>query len=208
MKEDAVQTFKNINGPTRENLEEILALFRWKYVKPQLMATRKHKFQKLVFNPANQKFHAIIEQLVYAKMPPHLKESINQAHLETGRYEQIVTHPERQLELNGLEAPDELQISAVSQHATNTNADSPKPLCHHCKKSGHYRNQCHLLKKQREQAENNQIIIFWIIESSLSFEYALDTKRNNFPLRCHNYILCVEKKIFSKIPFENFQKML
>ena len=56
------------------------------------MATAKHKFQKLVFNPANQKLvnfldelqklgkvafgiaaHAIIEQFIYAKMPPHLK---------------------------------------------------------------------------------------------------------------------------------------
>ena len=100
MRGDALQTFKNINGPTRENPEEILAVFRRKYVKPQSMATAKHKFQKLVFNPANQKLvdffdeikklaknafgiaaHAIIEQFIYAKMPPHLKKSINQAHL-------------------------------------------------------------------------------------------------------------------------------
>ena len=35
MRRVALQTFKNINGPTRENLEEILAVFRKKYVKPQ-----------------------------------------------------------------------------------------------------------------------------------------------------------------------------
>ena len=92
MRGDALQTFKNINGPTQENLEEILAVSRRKYVKPQSMATAKHKFQKLVFNPANQKLvdffdelqklakdafgiaaHAIIEQFIYAKRPPHLK---------------------------------------------------------------------------------------------------------------------------------------
>ena len=92
MRGDALQTFKNINGPTRENLGEFQAVFRRKYVKPQSMATAKHKFQKLVFNPANQKLvyfpdelqrlakdvfgiaaHAIIEQFIYAKMPPHLK---------------------------------------------------------------------------------------------------------------------------------------
>ena len=175
MRGDALQTFKNINGPTRENLAEILAVFRRKYVKPQSMATAKHKFQKLVFNPANQKLvdfldelqklakdafgkaaHAIIEQFKYAKMPPHLKKSINQAHLENGTYELIVTHLERELELNGLEAPDELPINNVSQQRTNTNAYRPKPTCHHCKKPGHYRNQCRLLKKQREQTENNQ----------------------------------------------------
>ena len=55
MRGDALQTFKNINGPTRENMGEILAVFQRKYVKPQSMATTKHKSQKLVFNPANQK---------------------------------------------------------------------------------------------------------------------------------------------------------
>ena len=34
MRGDALQTFKNINDPTRENLGEILAVFRRKYVKP------------------------------------------------------------------------------------------------------------------------------------------------------------------------------
>ena len=171
----ALQTFKNINGPTRENLEEILAVFRRKYEKPQSIATAKRKFQKLVFNPANQKLvdfldelqklakdafgiaaHAIIEQFIYAKMPPDLKKTINQAHLENGTYEQIVTHLEKELELNGLEAPDELQINTVSQQLTNANADRSKPTGHHCGKPGHYRNQCRLLKKQREETENNQ----------------------------------------------------
>ena len=175
MRGDALQTFKNISGPTRENLGEILAVLRREYVKPQSMATVKHKFQKLFFNPANQKLvdfldelqklakdasgiaaHAIIEQFIHAKMPPHLRKSINQAHLENGTYEQIVTHLERELELNGLEAPDELPINNVSQQPTNTNADRPKPTRHHCKKPGYYRNQCRLLKKQREQTENDQ----------------------------------------------------
>ena len=75
------------------------------------MVTAKHKFQKLVFNRANQKLvdfpdelqrlakdafgiaaHAIIDQFIYAKMPPHLKKSINQDNLENGTYEQIITH--------------------------------------------------------------------------------------------------------------------
>ena len=175
MRGDALQTFKNINGPTQEILGEILAIFRKKRVKPQSMATAKHKFQKLVFNPANQKLvdfldelqklakdafgiaaHAIIKQFIYAKMPAHLKKSINQAHLKNGTYEQIVTHLERELELNGLEAPDELQINTVSHNTVNANADRTKPTCHYFKKPGHYKNQCRLLKKQREETENNQ----------------------------------------------------
>ena len=114
MRGNALQLFKNINGPTRENLGENLAVFWRKYLKPQSMATAKHKFQKLVCNPANQKSvdfldelqkklakdafgtaaHAIIEQFIFAKMSPRLKKSINQAHLENGTYEKIVTRPE------------------------------------------------------------------------------------------------------------------
>ena len=133
MRRDALQTFKNIRSRKRDNLTEILTVFRRKYVKPQSMATAKHKLQELVFNPANQKLidfleelqklakdafgvaaQAIIDQIIYAKMPPHLKKSINQAHLENGTYEQVVTHLGRELELNSLEYPDETQMNTVT----------------------------------------------------------------------------------------------
>ena len=103
MRGDALQTFKNISSPSRENLAEVLTVFRRKCVKPQSMATAKHKFQRLVFNSANQKLidfldelhklaknsfgvaaQAIIEQFIYAKMPPQLKKLINQAVSENG----------------------------------------------------------------------------------------------------------------------------
>ena len=41
MSGDALQTFKNITSPNRENLGEILSVFRRKYVNPQSMATAK-----------------------------------------------------------------------------------------------------------------------------------------------------------------------
>ena len=88
------------------------------------MATAKHKFQRLVFNPANQKLvdfldelqklakdafgvsaQEIIEQFIYAKIPPHLNYSINQAQLENGTHEQIVSHLEKNLEPNGFGSP-------------------------------------------------------------------------------------------------------
>ena len=163
---DALQTSKNSNGPTRENLGEILAIFRRKYVKPQSMATAKHNFQKLVFNPANHKLvdfldelqklakdafriaaHAVLDQFIYAKMPLHLEKSINQAHLENGTYEQIVKHLEVELVLNGLEAPDELQINTVSHHTANANADRPKPTCDHCKKTKTLRKLVYITEK-------------------------------------------------------------
>ena len=34
MRGDALQTFKNINSPSRENLTEIMIVFRREYVKP------------------------------------------------------------------------------------------------------------------------------------------------------------------------------
>ena len=116
MRGDVLQTFKNITSPNREKMGEVLTVFRRKYVKPQSMATAKHKIQRLVFNPANQKLidfldelqelakngfgvatQAIIERFIYAKKPPHLKKSINQAHMENGTYEQIVSHLEIEL---------------------------------------------------------------------------------------------------------------
>ena len=175
MRVDALQTFKNISSPNTEILGEILTVFRRKYVKPQSMATAKHKFQQLVFIPANQKLidfvdeiqklakdaigvaaQTIIEQFIYAKMPPHLKNSINQAHLENGTYEQIVSHLERELQLNGLEAPDEMPINTVTQQAPqqNSNKPRPRPTCHHCKKPGHYQNQCRQLKREKDQTNN------------------------------------------------------
>ena len=144
MRGDALQTFKNISSRNRKNLAEILHMFRRKYVNPQSRATAKHKFQHLVFNPANQKLinfldelqklakdafgvaaQAIIDQFIYAKMPPHLKKLINQAHLENGTYEQIVTHLERELELNNLEYPDETQMNTVTHNQqTEGNPDN------------------------------------------------------------------------------------
>ena len=152
MRGGALQTFKNISSRSRESLTEILTVFRRKYVKPQSMATAKHKFQQLVFNPANQKLidfwdelqklatdafgvaaQAIIEQFIYAKMPPHLNKSINQAHFENGTYEQNVTHLERELKLNSSEYPDEIQMNTVmhkkqidgnQDNAGNINSDT------------------------------------------------------------------------------------
>ena len=188
MRGDALQTFKNISSPNRESLTEILTVFRRKYVKPHSMATAKHKFQQLVFNPANQKLidfldelqklakdafgvaaQAIIEQFIYAKMPPHLKKSINQAHLENGTCEQIVTHLERELELNSLEYPDETQMNTVMykqqidsnpDNAGNINSDTNDsnpnnhkidgnsrtlyPPCETCGRTNHSTERCYV----------------------------------------------------------------
>ena len=68
-------------------------------------------------------------------MSPHLKKAKNQAHLETVTYEHIVSHLEKDLEVKGLEARDELQLNTVMQHDTKPNNEKPKLTCHHCQKS-------------------------------------------------------------------------
>ena len=85
----------------------------------------------------------------------HLKKSNNQAHLENGSYEQSVSHLERELELNGLEAPDEIQINTVTQQASQQISEKSKASCHHCKKTGHYRIQCRQLKQEKDQIQYN-----------------------------------------------------
>ena len=100
----------------------MLIVFRRKYVKLESQATAKHKWHKLTFAPntkllpdfleelnecAERAFgdnaQHMIDSLLYAKLPPHLKRSLNLAHLENGTYDQIVAHLERELELSGLE---------------------------------------------------------------------------------------------------------
>ena len=150
---------QNPNGSTQKNRGENLEVFRGKYVKAESMATAKHIIRKFVFNPAIQELgdfldelqklaknafeiaaHAVIEQFIHAKLPPHLMKSLNQAHLEKGTYEQIATDLETELEVNGFEALDELQVNTVSQHATNTDPEKHKSTCYYCWNPEHFTN--------------------------------------------------------------------
>ena len=144
MRDDALQTFKNISSPSKENLAENLNVFCRKYVKSQSTVTAKHKSQHLAFNPTNQKLiefldelqkmakdafelaaQLINEQFKYAKMSPHLKKSIHQAHLENGTYKQNVTHLENEIELNSSESTDESEMNTVThKQQTEGNKDN------------------------------------------------------------------------------------
>ena len=84
-----------------------------------------------------------------------MKKSISQAQLENGLYEQIVSHLERESELKGLEAADEMQKNTVAQQATQQNSGKLKPHCHHCKKPGHYRKPGRQLKREKDQVRKS-----------------------------------------------------
>ena len=141
----ALKTFKNIQRTPTTTLEDIFKVFRRKYVKPESSASAKHRFNRLFFDPENQKLpdfleelkesaekafgvnaHQMIENLLYAKMPPHLKKFNIQAYLENGTYNQIVKHLEREMELNGLESDDTLVKTQIT--ATKKRTKSRKKL--------------------------------------------------------------------------------
>ena len=187
----ALKTFKNIQRTPTTTLEDILKVFRGKYVKPESSASAKHRFNRLFFDPENQKLpdfleelqesaekafgenaHHMIENLLYAKMPPHLKKSINQAYLENGTYDQIVKHLEREMELNGLEVDEPLvktQMTVTKKEQTTektnkkqndkTKKQTPKTVpdktlkndqCRYCKETGHMMTDCPKLAKRRK----------------------------------------------------------
>ena len=61
---DTIQTVLNISSTIRENPTEILTVFRTKYVKLSSVVTTKHKLQRLVFNPVNQKLIDFLDELL------------------------------------------------------------------------------------------------------------------------------------------------
>ena len=170
---DAAQTFKNITSPNRENLVEILTVFRKKYVEPQSMAAVKHKFKWTVFNPANQMLidsldelqklpkdafgvatRAILEQFIYAKMRP--PEEIDQP-VVFGEWliPTVCVTSSDGCRSEWFGSPRWIADKHWTQQATQQNPGKPNQTCHHFKKTGHYWNHCRQLKPEKDQARNN-----------------------------------------------------
>ena len=181
LRKGALQTFRNINSINRQTLEDVLVIFRRKYVKPESQATAKHKWHRLMFDPSTMKLpdfleelnqgadkafgenvKSMIDSLLYAKLPPKLKRSVNMARLENGTNEEIVAHLERELELNALEESDDLPMATMASASTNQSNllsnginTNKGAQCSYCKATGHYYKSCPKLKKKKGMEEKD-----------------------------------------------------
>ena len=176
----ALQTFRNISALNKKTLDDVLIVFRRKYVKPESQATAEHKWHKLTFNPNTKSLPDLFEELkecaerafgdnaqhmidslLYAKLPPHLKRSLNLAYLEKGTYDQIVAHLQRELELSGLEKDGELTtptMTAIPSNDNQQNTEQTKFICHYCRKPGHGITDCRKrIAKEHEQRNDSSI---------------------------------------------------
>ena len=98
----------------------------------------------------------IIDKAIYAKMPDHVKKILNRAYLEDKPYNDIVLHLEREMRLNGLIAPNEttlVPLNTVDAVMTDEKKEQQqRRYCFHCGKYGHYKAQCHRLRKEQYYA--------------------------------------------------------
>ena len=102
----------------------------------------------------------MIDSLLYAKLPPKRKRSVNMARLENGTYEEIVAHLERELELNALEESDDQPIATMASASTSSHnllsnsIDTKKEAQgSYCKATAHFYKNCPKLKQKKEMKD-------------------------------------------------------
>ena len=203
LRKEALQTFRNISALNKKALDDVLIVFRRKYVKPQSQATAKHKWHKLTFDPNTKSLPDFLEELnewaerafgdnaqymidslLYAKLPPHLKRSLKLAYLENGTYDQIVAHLERELELSGLENDGDLTIptmTAVPPNDSKQKTEQTKVVCHYCKKPGHVIRDCRKRMRKELEQKNDHSNPNIKLSTSKSYAPCPHCQRTNHP---------------------------
>ena len=126
----------------------------------------------------------MIDSLLHAKLPPHLKRSLNLPYLENGKYDQIVAHFEKELELNGLENDGELTMPTMTAAPPNyhqQNIEQTKTVFHYCKKPGHLIRGFRKRIKKEQQQRNDPAIQNMNSSTRKSFAPCLHCQRMNHP---------------------------
>ena len=203
LRKEALRTFRNISASNKKTLDDVLIVFRRKYVKPESQDTAKHKWHKLTFDPNTKSLPDILEELnecaerafgdnaqhmidslLYAKLPPLLKRSLNLAYLDNGTYDQIIAHLGRELELSGLENDGELTIPtmiAIPPNENQQNTEQTKIVCHYCKKPGHIVRDCRKRIRKEQKQRNDPFIQNMKPSTSKSFAPYPHCQRTNHP---------------------------
>ena len=203
LRKEALQTFRNISASNKKTLDDVLIVFRRKYVKPESQATAKHNWHKLTFDPNTKSLSDFLEELddcaekafgdnaqhmidslLYAKLPLHLKRSLNLAYLENGTYDQKFSQLEKEIELSGLENDDEMTIptmTAVPPNDNQQNTDQTKKVCHYCKRPGQVLGVCRKRLRREQEQGKNPSIQNTKRSTSKSFAPCLHFQRTNHP---------------------------
>ena len=63
LRKEALQTFINISASNKKALNDVLIVFRRKYVKPKSQDTAKRKWHKLTFDPNTKPLSDVLDQL-------------------------------------------------------------------------------------------------------------------------------------------------
>ena len=143
------------------------------------MAKARCEWDVLKFDPSTQKLHEFLDVLqqtakeafgteaqqfidkaIYAKMPDHVKKTLNRAYLEDKPYNDRVLHLEREMRLNGLGAPDEETLEPFNKIEPAQTKTEPKPAettaqttnkgyYFYCNKFGHYKAECRKMKRDK-----------------------------------------------------------
>ena len=126
----------------------------------------------------------MIDNLLYAKLPPRLKHSPNLAYLENGTYDEIVAHLETQLELSGLENNGESTkptMTAVPPNDNQKNNEQRKIVCQYRKNSGHVTRDCRNTMKKEQKQRNDSSFPNTKSSTSKSLARCSHCQRTNHP---------------------------
>ena len=141
LQNEPLQTFRSIGAPKRNTFDDVQTVFWQINVKRESQATAKHNRHKFTFDPNTKSLSDFLEELnqcaekafsdnaqhltdnlLYAKLPAHLKRSLNLAYVEKSTNVQIVAHLAKDLELSGLKTDGELSAHTTTAVSPNNNA--------------------------------------------------------------------------------------